>query len=221
MQINGKPVLKHDSSGCKGFTLIESAVVLVVIGTVMAVGAMAWMSIKSGFEVSHTRAKLKAVKSCLMERMILSDKYPDFTLNLQEDKDDNYQCENNATTKAVDYCLCQPEYKDAWGRRIRFLGGIDGSNSLNGTPFNATHFPAGESNATDKDGKVVEGIAFIVLSKGANGKFNHNSTKDLFTNEDSLVGSLEDGTPNFEFDAKDYDDQVLIVTGNELSNLLP
>lgn len=221
MQINGKPVLKHDLPGCKGFTLIESAIVLVVIGTVLALGAMAWMSIKSGFEVSHTRAKLKTVRSCLMERMILSDKYPDFTPNLEEDEDDNYQCVNNVRTKAVDYCLCKSGHKDAWGHRIRFLGGIYGGGPLGGTPFNATHFPDQGSNATDKDGKVIEGIAFIVLSKGDNGRFDRNSTRNLFADKNTLVGSLEDGTPNFEFDDKAYDDQVLIVTGNELSDLLP
>jgi hypothetical protein len=182
---------------------------------------MAWMSIKSGFEVSHTRAKLKAVKSCLMERMILSDKYPDFSTNLKEDEDDNYECVNNAQTKAVDYCLCKAGYKDAWGHRIRFLGGTDEDGPLKGTSFNATHFPGEESNATDKDGKGVEVIAFILLSKGDNGRFDRNSTKSLFAGKNNLVGSLEDGTPNFEFDNKNYDDQVLIVTGHALSDLLP
>lgn len=230
MQINGKSALKHDHSGFQGFTLIESAIVLVVIGTVMTVGAISWMSIKSGFEISHTRAKLRAVKSCLMERMILSERYPDFTLTLQENKDDNYQCVNNVPTKAVDYCLCKAGYKDAWGRRIRFLGGIDKSGySINGkgimnsncTSFNGTSFPAEESNATDKDGRLVKNIAFILLSKGKNGEFDRSTTRSLFHSKNTLVGSLEDGTPDFEFDHKDYDDQVLILTGYGLSELLP
>ncbi len=240
MQINGKPVLKHDLSGCKGFTLIESAIVLVVIGTVLALGVMAWMSIKSGFEVSHTRAKLKAVKSCLMERMILSDKYPDFSVNLQEDEDNNYECENNVQTKAVDYCLCKSEYKDAWGRRIRFLGGIydngttwapiNGKGIMNSDrrSFNATSFPGDKSNATNKDGGSVKNIVFILLSKGIDGSFDRNSTLHYFlpnatdVSNQTLAANLEEGTwPDFEINDKDYDDQVLIVTGNELSDLLP
>jgi prepilin-type N-terminal cleavage/methylation domain-containing protein len=228
MQINGKSALKHDHSGFQGFTLIESAIVLVVIGTVMTVGAISWMSIKSGFEISHTRAKLRAVKSCLMERMILSERYPDFTLNLQENEDDNYQCVNNVPTKAVDYCLCKAGYKDAWGRRIRFLGGIDeDGDSINGTEiidggtFDKTNFPGENSNATDKDGRVVTNIAFILLSKGKNGEFDRSTTRSLFHSKNTLVGSLKDGTPDFEFDHKDYDDQVLILTGYGLSELLP
>ncbi len=233
MRSNGKTEAGSRAFNDGGFTLIEMAVVLVVLGTVLAIGAVSWMSIKSGFEVSHTRSKLKAVKSCLIERMILSDKYPDFTSNLQEDEDDNYQCVNNKQTKAVDYCLCKSEYKDAWGHRIRFLGGIydNGTNwvpingkgimNSNRTSFNATSFPGDKSNATDKDGGSVKNIAFILLSKGSNGEFDRKSTRNLFADKYTLAGSLEDGTPNFEFDNKDYDDQVLIVTGNQLSILLP
>jgi hypothetical protein len=163
-----------------------------------------------------------------MERMILSERYPDFTLNLQENEDDNYQCVNNVPTKAVDYCLCKAGYKDAWGRRIRFLGGIDeDGDSINGTEiidggtFDKTNFPGENSNATDKDGRVVTNIAFILLSKGKNGEFDRSTTRSLFHSKNTLVGSLKDGTPDFEFDHKDYDDQVLILTGYGLSELLP
>lgn len=205
----------------QGFTLIELSIVIVVMGIILSIGVASWMSLMHGYEVSQTRATLKAIKSCLSKRMIYTENYPNYSQDLKatDCTNDNYH-----KTNAVDYCLCQDKYQDAWGNRIRYLGGVNGTNkNIQGKPifenqdtglFNSTNFPGKDSRVINKQGKVVQHVAFVLLSKGRNQKFEFT---DQLNN--TLVGNLSNINPDLS-NPEDNDDQALIITGHELNNIV-
>ncbi|MCF8085645.1 MAG: prepilin-type N-terminal cleavage/methylation domain-containing protein, partial [Desulfohalobiaceae bacterium] len=53
----------------QGFTFVELALVLVVMGLLLFLGDGAWLSLKESREVAKTRSSLQQIRNCLMGRM--------------------------------------------------------------------------------------------------------------------------------------------------------
>ncbi|WP_457572461.1 hypothetical protein [Desulfovulcanus sp.] len=205
-----------------GFTLIEMAVILIIIGLILFVGVASWQTLSEGRRITQTRTILEEAKDCLIKRMYYTEAYPRFDTG------------NNTSNSSADVDQCLAEKRDAWGHPLRYLGGIDNATnaSLAGKFIiddlaenqTAEYKPGDWSNATDKDGNNVGDIAFILISFGRDGQADDSSygTPLSFTgsiyNPDSTAARIDENhLPQFNATG---DDLYLIVTGNELKAVL-
>lgn len=201
-----------------GFSLIEMALVLVVVGIILGIGTSAWLSINDARRITVTSNRMQAAKNCLITRVVNSHRYPKYTSGYSD-----------PNANEVDRCL--GERIDAWGQPIRFLEGFqDGGGTLAGAclvaddalptshpchPDNAPVLPedgSSGSTAVDKDGNTVEDVVFILLS------FGEDMTADdasYGTPLNTDIATQMTAEPNFEEDP-DEDDIVLIVTVHDL-----
>lgn len=67
---------KTTNSNDHGFTLIELALVITVIGLLLSFGISAWMSMKTSQQISAANATLKTVSNCLINYTIHSGTIP-------------------------------------------------------------------------------------------------------------------------------------------------
>ncbi len=182
------------------------------------------MSFIEAKRISETSSVLIAVRNCLMEKMVYSLKYPDYSYPLTSE-----MCEEGtySSHKAVDKCLCG-RYTDAWGRRIRYLDGFDDSNSsLEGKYVISKPWagisstgPSTESSIIDKNGEKKERVAFVLISFGKNGEPDDSSYGNLLSDH-NLVGELKEGLPKFNStDTGEKDDIYLFVTGDQIRAFL-
>lgn len=235
--------LREQTSICsprrhRGFTLIEMAVVLVVVGLILSIGIGSWVALMKTREVGKTRSVLRQTKNCLLLHMAHNLYYPTFNgTNVLQTNEEQTTCINADTTKDVDACLCKPGHTDAWGHRIRYIAGeAEDGSVLNGqyaidrphlegssVNTNATN-PDSSSNATLGDDRTQSRIGFIVLSLGADGEFDDSVNYDsCFANTNDLVGTLEECDTPPDFSNREdvqQDDQFLIVGGPEIRGRL-
>jgi len=68
-------VTPYDLGRC-GFTLVELALVLTVVGLLLTFGTSAWMSMKTSQQISAAETALKTASSCLSNYVIHSGKTP-------------------------------------------------------------------------------------------------------------------------------------------------
>lgn len=213
--------------GSKGFTLIEMAIVLVIAGIIMGIGASGWMLLAEGRKNTSTYATMRRVRDCIENYVAQSGLYPSYSSNLATD-----------TNAAVNLCLGGK--LDAWGEQIMFLEGIrDGGGNLSGLcllstetadsndPCSPQHtssppiHPDAASTITDKDGNTIEDVAFVLISFGRQRNADHTSYGDrldpaqagVFANQISSASP-----PNFSASllANEDDDIYLAVTYPEL-----
>ncbi len=232
----------HEKAKAKGFTLIEMAIDLVIIGILLSAAGIGWYSLLEGRRLAKTYGTLVQAKECLIKRMLYSNQYPSYTANLDCD-DETAPYAFDLSAKDVDACLCN--LRDAWGKRLYFIEGR-ASNSTGsiyyplsqGTKYVADNLPqnatatnpdSGNSTITDKDGNTIKYIAFVLVSSGKNLYLDHDSYRSLFT-PPSHVATLDTGNlPDFFSDPNGTppvgdpdvrDDIILTVTGPELMTLL-
>ncbi len=208
----------------EGFALLELAMVLVIIGIIMGMAIFSWMSFIEAKKISETSSVLAAIKNCLMEKMVYSLKYPDYSYPLT-----STMCtQGSYGDKAVDSCICG-RYKDAWGRYIRYLDGFDAANSSLGGKYairrpwagiSSSAEPSKDSSVIDKDGERKKDVAFVLISFGKDGKPDDSSYGSLLPDHD-LVGKLKYSLPEFNStDTGNKDDIYLIVTGDQIKAFL-
>lgn len=211
-----------------GFTLIEVAIVVLIAGILLGLGAGSWHALMEAREVAQTRSVLRQTKNCLLNHMVHNLYYPTFTAGLEKD------CDNPNPSRDVDACLCKEGRTDAWGRRVRYIAGTaeDGSvlngqyaidrpyHAGTGVDTNATN-PDPSSNATIEAGRTHSRVAFILLSLGENGKIDDNvNYGTCFPNgQHELVGTMANCTETPDFSER-TDDQMLIVGGAEIRGRL-
>ncbi|MBT8764141.1 type II secretion system protein [Desulfohalobiaceae bacterium Ax17] len=204
-----------------GFTLVELALVLVIVGLLIGGGVLSWTSLMQARKIAATRSALNQAKDCLFRRIAYTNKYPDYT--------PAPDCSSVDQTKDVDVCLCG--IKDAWGNRLRFLEGLEqgGDGLSQSSDYVIANLAQDQARATiSPDSKVIDvhnkertGVAFILISFGKNGQADDSSYGDRFVSSDTLAAALDpDNPPNFYHpDDASYDDLALIVTASELQAL--
>ena len=205
-----------------GFSLVELAIVLVVVGVLLAAGVTAWRSVVETRKITKSASVLYQVRDCLIRRMAFSERYPTYTPNLA------FDCSNADPMLDVDNCTCGTGVTDAWGRRVLYIEGLNASDpSGSGGPLRNMHLVTdsaknmsrnethADSDATDHKGTVREDVAFILLSLGEDGApcdaAGGTCSYNLFGGD--LIGTLSGYNPDFQ----DQDDDVyLIVTSQEI-----
>jgi type II secretory pathway pseudopilin PulG len=204
-----------------GFTLIEMAVILVIIGLILFVGVASWQMLSEGRRITRTRIILEEAKDCLIKRMYYTEAYPRFHTG------------RDASNSSADVDQCLGEKRDAWGHPLRYLGGINATNGSLAGQFiiddraeNQTAVSPGDwSNAIDKDGNNTGDIAFVLISFGRDGQADHSSyggrlpTDDIYEPTQTASSTEDDPANPPQFNVTG-DDLSLIVTGNELKALL-
>mgnify|MGYP006275019855 CR=1 FL=1 len=209
--------------------MIELSIVIVIIGIILGLGLSSWMMLIEAREISKTQSVLRQTKNCLLRRMTHSLQYPTYTDNLTTN------CTSKNDSKDVDACLCKAGRTDAWGNRLRYIGGMNGTgDSLAGQfaidmPYHDTGSgsyeatePGRKSNAILKDGRNATHIVFVLISIGKYSNFDSAEYGGCFP-DDTLVTDFSQCTsPDFsvtDADRKD-NDQFLIVNGNEIRTRL-
>jgi len=183
----------------RGFSLIELAIILVIVGIILSIGTASWVTFMEGRRVAKTRSVLQQAKDCLVRRVVFNERYP----------------------RGKDFEECVGEVgKDGWNRNVGWLRGFNDKNeTLDGTMFvvrdeareqNAT-YPNVESNATTDTGEQ-KSIAFILMSRGDDGGWYDSSYGSIFSGNTS--GVLLSGSPHLN---ATNDDIFLIVKGYELT----
>ena len=205
------------SSQKNGFTLVELAIVILIAGLLMGIGIFSWQSMMKARKIAATRSALYQAKDCLLTRIASTNKFPDYTASPD--------CTNIDTTKDVDFCLCN--IKDPWGNQIVFLEGKDTSGNclssssnyvLENEAANQTRASL-SSSIIDTKGKNIENVAFVLISKGEDGKFDNATYGDYFPNDDDLANCIDPANPIPDF-SNNTDDIMIVITGNELQTIL-
>jgi prepilin-type N-terminal cleavage/methylation domain-containing protein len=185
----------------RGFSLIELAIILVIVGIILSIGTASWVTFMEGRRVAKTRSVLQQAKDCLVRRVVFNERYP----------------------RAVDFEECVGEVgKDGWNRNVGWLIGFnDDEDALNGTMFVARDdarnqtatYPDTESRAVTETGDQ-KSVALILLSAGDDGDWDHSSYKTELNGAGPYV--LNSSNPP-DFVASQKDDIFLVVKGYEFT----
>lgn len=192
---------RHTAAPARGFTLLEIALVLVVVGILLAIGLLSWSSFAESRRYSKTNSQLMQMKNCLVRCIVFTEHYP-----RQED---------------FEHCR-DLTGKDAWGGDIKWIVGVNNA----GTRLDKTHAVVTDearnqtAETLHSSHKVITAngnftnVAFALVSLGANGTAD-NATYGALNSADWFVLSAVD--PNFSTAS---DDLVLVVTGYELAAII-
>ncbi len=185
-----------------GFTLLEIAIVLVVIGALLAIGVASWVTFAEGRRLAKGQAQLLELRDCLLRASLIHERYPSDTNFLR--------CRNETGP-------------DPWGGDFRLVRGLDNATSL---PLNAsfavvTDPVRAQALALPHTGwrillpeANVTAIAFALVSLGKDHLADHPSYAGLTT---AAIANL---TNDFDFSSTTKDDLVLPVQGYEVMGFL-
>lgn len=210
-------------SEASGMTVVELALVVVIIGCVLALGGYSMITMLHNARLSKTRAILEQTRDCLIKRAVYNDRYPSYAATGVIDCTD--------LTYDVNACFCKKDgvVKDAWGQELRYLEGVNAGKGLGGQKImdfsgsgNAVS-PGEASKLINKAGKEEDDVAFVLISYGegtdsTEGIAFHDSYGSRFPGT-ALAGHIAVGAPP-DFRHKDNDDLYLLVTAGELRRTL-
>lgn len=223
-------------SSLRGFSLIELGVVLVIVGILLSLGGLATVSLIEARRGAATRSTLEQIKECLIKRMYNTNTYPSYTANLYCPPEGVAGVTSDpGSTLDVDACMCAR--RDAWGHQFYYIEGV-ADTTLNplstantyviangGRGVTGTLPDQANSALRTKDGSLLGGVAFIIVSAGKDNRLDHSSYSGLFAGA-SHAATITAGTPaDFTFDTPDYinpgpetqdDDLFAYATGIEL-----
>ncbi len=196
-------VKKYFCKTNRGFTFIEVAIVLIIAGIIISVGAASWLTFMEGRRVAKTRSVLQQAKDCLVRRVVFNERYP----------------------REEDFTDCLDEAgSDGWGRQVYGLvGHPDGDDDpLDGTDFVVSDDARDQTMTTvsaDYVVTTVQGnqtkIAFVLFSRGKDGKAD-----DTSYDEDEISYDEDDHTATLPKSGADFssttDDLYLVVKSYEL-----
>jgi len=178
----------------RGFTLIEIAIVLVVIGLLLSGGLLAVSPVIQSAQTSETRQKIATVESAILGYVIANGCLPcPAQVNLATNNAAAGLTNNGAATYTgcsagacvgggvgtvpwVSLGISEGDATDAWGQRLRF--GVDPTRTAaSSVQRNADGtFPAFTSTIAieDTDNTTIAGytaVAYVILSHGPDGSF--------------------------------------------------
>jgi len=180
----------------KGFTLIELAMVLVIVGLLLGLGLTAFSILIKRAKVKETKEKVNAAVESVLGYTYSTSKLPD----------------------ATKFSSIVREKKDAYGKDLVYIydsGLTDYCGRL------STHITVEicSDSACTSPVQTVENVAFIVLS--GDGNFNNQTAGSQGVNTDTTIKVYEYGVnvDNYSGDftrVEPYDDIVKWVTLEEL-----
>lgn len=212
-----------------GFTLVELAIVLVIAGIMMTLGYYSWGMVVEGRKNAATLFEMNKVKACIMGAIVADSTYPNWTAT---------RTQPITPTVVVDRCLdsrvdahTNPIYFIEGVRSTAQGGGslagnciLPDSTRANNDPCspNYTTTPPGPppitpqtgtgasaSFATDRDGVVIQDVAFILVSFGRSGRADNNNLSLMFPAGTLSASILATGTqPSFARTAADGNDYL-------------
>ena len=189
-------VKKFFSTRTRGFTLVEVAIVLVIVGIILSIGTASWITFMEGRRVSKTRSVLQQGKDCLVRRVVFNERYP----------------------RTEDFTACLDDAgADGWGREIKCLVGVNSSDAtLSGMDFVVTDNVRNQTAVVmDDNSKVITDqgdqtrVVFVLFSLGDDG-----SADDASYDTTSQVASMSGITPDF---SSTNDDIYFVIKSYELA----
>ncbi|WP_456324475.1 type II secretion system protein [Desulfonauticus submarinus] len=198
-----------------GFTLLELAITITVVGFLIGVGMLSWTTMMKARKIAYTKSILNQAKNCLITRIISTNQFPLYTFPSN--------CNATHSNEDINFCLCP--LKDAWGNQIYYLEGLSNSGCLHeSTNYVTDNPPAGQHRTsinsqiyiTNPQGKKIYDIAFILISKGEDKTFDSPSYGNLFTSDSIAACINPSNLPNF---SQNKDDIFIIITGKELQSI--
>ena len=195
-----------------GFTLIEIAIVMVIIGLLAGGGVSIMGMLTQRKARNETIDYLKETKEALINYVTINGKLP------WADTDGDGNQNNNATSGTLPYLDLMVRPSDPYKRVLRY-----GINSNLGTdkPTTCNALKAGLSSGPrviDGDGAATSFyIAAIFISSGPMDLDSDGNVFDAI-NSGSYQGDNTDGTPNYirHTPIDTFDDLVVYIGGNEL-----
>lgn len=195
-----------------GFTLIEIAIVMVIIGLLAGGGVSIMGMLTQRKARNETIDYLKETKEALINYVTINGKFP------WADTDGDGNQNNNATSGTLPYLDLKVRPSDPYKRVLRY-----GINSNLGTdrPTTCNALKAGLSSGPrviDGDGAATSFyIAAILISSGPMDSDSDGNVFDGITSG-SHQGDNTDGTPNYirHPPIDTFDDLVVYIGGNEL-----
>lgn len=189
---------RHTAAPARGFTLLEIALVLVVVGILLAIGLLSWSSFAESRRYSKTNSQLMQMKDCLVRCIVFTEHYP---------RQDDFENCRDLTGK------------DAWGGDIKWIVGVNNA----GTRLDKTHAVVTDvarnqtAEGLHSSHEIITAngnftnVAFALVSLGEDGEAN-SSTYNALNSAEWL--KLSGSSPHFSAAS---DDLVLVVTGYELA----
>ncbi|MDD2219426.1 MAG: prepilin-type N-terminal cleavage/methylation domain-containing protein [Desulfoplanes sp.] len=199
------PEKRNFCQASQGFTFIEMAIVLIIVGVILSIGAASWITFMEGRRVAKTRSVLQQAKDCLVKRVVFNERYP---------RTEDFGACINATGK------------DGWNRDIKCLVGVNSTGTtLDGTDFVVTD-DARNQNATVLNYDTVQvitvqgnqtSVAFVLYSLGDNGLADDTSYDGAdWIQPLADLSTTPDFTPSNDPD-DEFDDIFLVVKSYELA----
>jgi prepilin-type N-terminal cleavage/methylation domain-containing protein len=198
--------------GQQGFTLIEIAVVMVIVGLLAGGGVSLMRSLTERKARNETMTYLKDVRLALIS-------YAEKTGRLPWADSDSDGSENSGVAGGyLPYWTLQVPPKDAYSRTLRYAVNANLGNNRSSTCSALRTGLTGTPQVVDADGASVPlSTALVIVSAGpmdADGDGNVFDRLATGTHQ----GDNTDGTPNYlrHPPTTGFDDLALYITGNEL-----
>lgn len=197
----------------QGFTLIEIAVVMVIIGLLAGGGIPLMRSLTERKARNEAIAYLKDVRMTLMGFVEKNGRLP------WADSDGDGVENSGTAAGALPYWTLQTPPKDAYSRNLRYAINANLATNRSATCAALRTGLGGAPLVVDADGSPAPlPVAAVLVSAGPMDADNDGNVFDRLATG-AHQGDNTDGTPNYlrHPSTRVFDDLVLYVTGNELS----
>ncbi len=151
--------LFRQKSHSEGFTFVELAIFLLIVGLILGVAVAAWSVLAQGRQIQAAKNTLKTVNNCLTDYTVMAKKI-------------------SGTEYFSKFC----QKNDPWGLELKYLHAHD-TNGMNcSSPLSGT------LSVKVAPGDTRNSVAWIVISAGPNRHFDYYMSGTLvdFTSGDDV-----------------------------------
>jgi prepilin-type N-terminal cleavage/methylation domain-containing protein len=202
----------------KGFSLIEVAIVLIIVGLMMSAFLMPLAAQMDSRDYRMSRKSLEDIKEALYGYAVVNGRLPCPDINGDGFEDACSTTANNATTGGdLPWMTLGVERIDPWGNPFRYR-----INDAFGTTFSLATAPItnGIINVyTDSTltTRIASGVTAIIYSSGKNGAIQPPSSADELENTAVAGGTYDRNFVSHDF-TPTFDDTVVWISPNILFN---